>query len=137
VRAFLDSNILIYTIDPRDPHKRDGAIALVTSLLDSSTGVVSTQSLQEFAVNALGKMRIPPHAVKQSLRGFERLAVVSIRPAIIDDAIDLHVGNQFHFYDALIIASALAANCDCIYTEDLSHGQIIRNLRIVNPFKGL
>ena len=38
-------------------------------------------------------------------------------------------------YDALILASALGANCTTLYTEDLQDGQVIdRRLTIRNPF---
>nr|NQU91866.1 PIN domain-containing protein [Bacteroidota bacterium] len=42
---------------------------------------------------------------------------------------------HFSIYDSLIIASALEANCETLYSEDLHHNQLIENkLRIVNPF---
>jgi len=40
----------------------------------------------------------------------------------------------FNFYDALIVASALAAGCDTLLTEDLQAGRKIEGLTIVNPF---
>ena len=39
-------------------------------------------------------------------------------------------------YDALIVAAALQANCDVLYTEDLQHGQKFGGLSIRNPFAG-
>jgi predicted nucleic acid-binding protein len=42
---------------------------------------------------------------------------------------------RFGFYDSLIVASALAAGCDMLLTEDLQHGQVIETLTISNPFK--
>jgi predicted nucleic acid-binding protein len=45
---------------------------------------------------------------------------------------------QFSFWDRIIVASALAAKCSILYTEDLQDGQIIDGiLRISNPFVGL
>ena len=41
---------------------------------------------------------------------------------------------KYSFYDSLIIAAALKANCTILYSEDLQHGQIIDDLKIVNPF---
>lgn len=38
------------------------------------------------------------------------------------------------FYDALIVAAAMEAKCDTLYTEDLQAGQKIEGLTIVNPF---
>jgi predicted nucleic acid-binding protein len=38
------------------------------------------------------------------------------------------------FYDALIVAAAVGAGCDTLYTEDMQHGRRIGGLAIVNPF---
>lgn len=38
------------------------------------------------------------------------------------------------WWDSLIVASALSADCAMLLTEDLQHGQNIGPLRIVNPF---
>jgi predicted nucleic acid-binding protein len=43
-------------------------------------------------------------------------------------------GPDHHFFDSLIIAAALSAGCDRLYSEDLQHGQLIEGLTIVNPF---
>jgi len=40
----------------------------------------------------------------------------------------------FHWYDSLIVAAALEANCNVLYTEDLQDGQVIDGLAIKNPF---
>jgi len=38
------------------------------------------------------------------------------------------------FYNSLIIAVALQANCKNLYSEDLQHNQKIYDSTIVNPF---
>jgi hypothetical protein len=38
-------------------------------------------------------------------------------------------------WDALIVMAAESAKCSEIWFEDLSDGQIIRGVKIVNPFK--
>ncbi len=40
----------------------------------------------------------------------------------------------FPIYDALIVAAALEARCDTLYSEDMQHGRQIGGLTIVNPF---
>ena len=42
--------------------------------------------------------------------------------------------HDFSFYDALIVASAIAAGCDTLLTEDLQAGRRIAGMTIVNPF---
>ena len=55
--------------------------------------------------------------------------------ALYQRALDLQTRYQFRFYDALIVAAALAAGCTRLYSEDLQHGQRIEGLTIVNPFR--
>jgi predicted nucleic acid-binding protein len=40
----------------------------------------------------------------------------------------------YHIYDALIVAAALEAKCDTLYSEDMQNGQKIGGLTIRNPF---
>src|ERR1039458_5048286 len=49
-RTFLDTNILVYSDDPRDPAKRQTALNLIKANLRLRTGVVSLQVLQEYFV---------------------------------------------------------------------------------------
>jgi predicted nucleic acid-binding protein len=41
----------------------------------------------------------------------------------------------FAFYDALIVAAAIEAGCDTLFTEDMQHGLTIDKLTICNPFR--
>ncbi len=47
-RAFLDTSVLVYAHDARDPLKREQAQQLILQLLRERRGVVSVQVLQEF-----------------------------------------------------------------------------------------
>jgi predicted nucleic acid-binding protein len=40
-----------------------------------------------------------------------------------------------NFWDGLIVESALRANAETLYTEDLNHCQVIDGLRVENPFR--
>ena len=55
--------------------------------------------------------------------------------ALYERTLDVQARYQYGFYDSLIIASALSAGCDRLYSEDLHDGQIIEGLTIENPFK--
>jgi len=50
-------------------------------------------------------------------------------------ASDLRARYPFSFWDGLIVASALAANAEILYSEDMQNGLLVENkLKIVNPF---
>ena len=58
-----------------------------------------------------------------------------ILPATMHRALDIAARYGFSWYDSLIVATALEAGCDTLYTEDLQHGQVIDNrLTVTNPF---
>jgi len=41
---------------------------------------------------------------------------------------------QLSFWDAMVAHAASELGCDVLWTEDLNHGQVIRNVQIRNPF---
>jgi len=134
-KIFIDTNILIYSIDQFDPDKRQRCRALLKTLKNDLRGVISTQVMQEFYVAATKKLGAEPLVVKDILNSFERFETVIIKPDIIKEAIDCSIINRLSFWDALIIAAAESANCEKLWTEDLNDGQIIRGVRIENPIK--
>jgi predicted nucleic acid-binding protein len=43
--------------------------------------------------------------------------------------------DRYTYWDSLILATALLANCTIGYSEDMQHNQLVESqLRIVNPF---
>jgi predicted nucleic acid-binding protein len=56
-----------------------------------------------------------------------------VTPDIVNEAIDCSILHRISFWESLIIAAAQSAQCEKIWTEDLSDGQIIRGVRIENP----
>lgn len=64
------------------------------------------------------------------------LHIVNFSREIIAKASDLRNRYQLHFWDGIIIASALSVNCKIVYSEDMHDGLVVEEkLRIVNPFK--
>ena len=51
-------------------------------------------------------------------------------------AIDLHTEAKIGFWDAMIVLAAAESECDVLWTEDLNDGQLLRGVRIQNPFTG-
>ena len=134
-KVFIDTNILIYSMDQFDPVKQKKCRAILKSLKNEQRGVISTQVMQEFYVAATKKLGAQPLTVKDILNSFERFVTVIVAPAIIKEAIDCSIINRLSFWDALIVAAAESANCEKIWSEDLNDGQVIRGVRIENPLK--
>ena len=54
--------------------------------------------------------------------------------ALFERALDVNRRYKSSWYDSLIVAAAIEAKCDVLYTEDLQHGQRFGGLTVVNPF---
>ena len=49
-------------------------------------------------------------------------------------AIAIQQQSALSFWDAMIVRAAAETQCDVLWTEDLNDGQVIRGVRIRNPF---
>ena len=63
------------------------------------------------------------------------LLVVQSSHGLLVDAIQLSGRYQLGWYDSLIVAAAIQGECSRLYSEDLQHGRLIKQLRIHNPFR--
>ena len=134
-KVFLDTNILVYSLDPSDAGKRKKCRSLIKNLTGENSGVISTQVMQEFYVAATAKLGADPLLIKDILRSLERFETIVVSPTLIKEAVDCAIINRVSFWDALIVVSAESAHCEILWTEDLNHGQVIRGVRIENPLK--
>jgi predicted nucleic acid-binding protein len=133
-RSFFNTNVLVYSDDPRDPAKQATAIDLVLDHLRQRTGVVSLQVLQEYFVSATGKLKLNAELAKRRVEFFARFHVVEPNVGDILAAIDLHRLHGISLWDALIVRAASKSGCQVLLTEDMQHGQVFDGVRIVNPF---
>jgi predicted nucleic acid-binding protein len=134
-KIFIDTNILVYSVDRHDMAKREICRNCLRWLHHNGLGVISTQVMQEFYVTATKKLGVEPLIAKSIISSFENFEVLTVTPALIKEAIDCHIVSEISFWDALIVVSAENAHCQSLWTEDLNDGQLIRGVRIVNPLK--
>lgn len=135
-KYFVDTNILMYAHDVSAGAKHERAKALVEELWRDRSGVISTQVLQELAVNLRRKAGRPLHAeaTRELIRDYLAWQIVVNSAESILEALDIEAKFQISFWDALVIHAAQAAGADVLYSEDLSHGQVYGAARVVNPF---
>jgi predicted nucleic acid-binding protein len=137
-KFFLDSNILVYSFDSRDLAKQQRAQQLVNQALFNQTGIISYQVTQEVLNTARRKFEKTLTIEDCQLFLTQVLMpICQVYPCIelYQKALNIHEQLKFSFYDSLVIAAALQAKCQTLYTEDLRHGQIIDStLHIINPF---
>jgi len=130
-RIALDSNILIYNHSLDNESKR-----LIARDFFKENPVISSQVISEY----INVMKRNFKMQKQELLNLCSLWLekCSIQPVVLSTiklAQNLINRYDFQIFDGIIIAAALEANCNILYSEDMQNGQIIENtLRIVNPF---
>lgn len=128
--VFLDTNIIVYafTDDPR---------AAVAERLLAHGGEISVQVLNEFANVAQRKLGFDWQRLAEAL-GIVRTLATKIHAVDLACHIEaMTIAERFgvSIYDGLIVASALGAGCDTLYSEDMHDGlKIGAGLKIVNPF---
>ncbi|HEY6519891.1 MAG TPA: PIN domain-containing protein [Roseiarcus sp.] len=129
--SFFDTNILIYLASD-DAAKADRAEAIVRD-----GGAISVQVLNEVANVARRKMKLSWQETRGLLSALREL--LTVHPVTVDThelGLALAERHQLGIYDALIAASALLAECDRLWSEDMQDGMAIdKRLRIVNPFR--
>ena len=136
MRSFFDTNILIYLFDEDAPEKKTLAQKLFERETSAGRALLSTQVLQEFYVAVTRKLTDPlsPEVAENVVRNFTELPLIQIDSTLVLTAIGKSRSLGFSFWDALIIAAALSGGAECLFTEDLQHGQIIDGMRVENPF---
>ncbi len=135
-KYFLDSNVLIYSFDGT-PTKAQRAEELIAEALTTSSGVISYQVVQEFFNFAFRRAARPmktPDAEQFLDAVLRPLLSVHSSPALYVEALHLHGRYQLAWYDCLIVAAAMQANCDILYSEDLQDGQRFGRMQVKNPF---
>ena len=134
MRAFFDTNILVYAFDDTQPVKQELASALMRQLWDRPDPIcISTQVAIEF-YNAVRRQKI----VDRNLAAYESaLSGMHCMPTsmqTVQEAWSLFRAHKLSWFDALIVQSALDAKCSHLFTEDMQNGRKFGGLEVVNPF---
>lgn len=131
---FLDTNILLYAGSnaPEDSRKKQIASAIIAS----TDFAISTQVVQEFIANALGKKTLgfTEEGIEATLESLAFITVLPVTYALVLQAWRLHRRHSISQWDATILAAALELGCHTLYSEDLNHGQNYDGVRVLNPF---
>jgi predicted nucleic acid-binding protein len=137
-KVFLDTNILVYSIDSSAElkQKRDVARKIVTTHIREESGVISIQVLQEFFQVATRKIETPI-SIDDALEYMQYMSTLQIITPDFDmvvAAARLHQRYSLSFWDALIVQAAKTTGCTQIVSEDLQDGFRLDGLTIKNPF---
>ncbi|MDE0006159.1 MAG: PIN domain-containing protein [Rhodospirillaceae bacterium] len=137
VEFFIDTNVFVYQLEGLDTRKAGIANELIERGIATRTACISFQVIQECINTAIRKAEV--RLTEDEMRRYveDVLApLYRVQPSVrlYGKSLDIHARYRFGFYDSLIVAAALEAGCNSLYTEDLQHGQRIEGVTIVNPF---
>lgn len=132
---FLDSNILIYAFDTREPVKRARSRALIESL-PAEHIVLSAQAINEFYFTVTRKLRRPLTATEaeEAVRGLSGFRILPLDYRLTLAAMEIVRKDRLSIWDALIVQSAILGGCHTLFSEDLQNGRKYGALKVSNPF---
>jgi predicted nucleic acid-binding protein len=129
--GFVDSNVLVYAFTS------DRRAAAAQALLARGCAT-SVQGLNEFANVARRKLAMTWQEVQRALADIQVLCqpILSIDIDTHRDGLRIAERYGYSVFDALIVAAALRATCETLWSEDMQDGGVIDGrLRIANPFR--
>jgi predicted nucleic acid-binding protein len=135
-RYVVDTNLLVYTLDRREPEKRERAREVLRLVGGAGTAVLPAQALSEFANACLRKLepRPDPQAVRREV---ERLMlafpVLPLTGPVVLEALRGVGEHLLSYYDAQIWAVARLGQVGVILSEDFNPGAVLDGVSFTNP----
>ena len=135
--VFVDTNVLVYLQDGSEPAKQSCAKAWIAFLAHHRAARISFQVLLEFYATLTHKLepRFEAGEAKEIVRKFSVWQPMAIDFPILEKAWLVQQFHHLSWWDALIVAAAQACECSTLLTEDLQHGQVIGEIRVIDPFR--
>ena len=134
--VFLDTNVLVYAALELDPRKQGIAAVLLEHFREQGIGVISLQILREFANALFHKSDYSPEQIRNMVDRFH--AAYQCLPDSYEiqmRAFEIKSKYGLQFYDAIMLATAEAAGCDTVYSEDMGDGVVYDGITVKDPFK--
>ena len=135
--VFVDTNVLVYAFDRSESRRRRIAAELLDELAGSNRLRLSTQVLQEFFVTVTRKIAhpLPAGQVLELLDDLAAWPLFLVDYQAIRQAAGLAAELPLAFWDALVLVAARRSGAEIVYSEDMSHQQLIHGVRIIDPFR--
>jgi predicted nucleic acid-binding protein len=133
-KILLDTNLWVYLYAKNPSEKYQAIHQIVANRFE--TIVVSTQILGEL-FNVLTRKNLVSSGDAKTiiLEMATTFPILSIDVANVLLALDINSRFQYSYWDSLVIATALLADCQMLYSEDMHHQQVIDGkTQLLNPF---
>lgn len=131
---FVDTNVVLYSIDAAAPVKQPAARRWTQAVWAARAGRISWQVIFEFYSNAVKKFGVPPAIARATVEELVRWSPAQPEHATIHRAWHWCDSAHINFWDALIVAAAEQAGCRWLLSEDFQAGRRFGGVTVVNPF---
>lgn len=136
-RFGLDTNVLVYLVDGRDPARQVRARLVVERAAATRRCTLSVQSLGEFYVVVVRKGLVAPAGARLVIDDLTALfALASPSGADVRAAVEAAVAGRFSYWDALLLATLARAGCSVVLSEDMHDGAALGGAVVRDPFAG-
>lgn len=128
--AFVDTNVAVYVLGRVSDKK-----ARAKQILDDAP-IARSQVINETIGVLMGKQRFAREEAYEVADAVMKLvAVAPVTASTVRYAMTVGLRYGLSHWDSLIVAAALATDCDTLYTEDMQDGQVFEErLTVRNPF---
>jgi predicted nucleic acid-binding protein len=132
---FVDTNLLLYYVDPVDREKQARAAEWLNCLWSEGVGRLSWQVLHEFYWNAVRKMRLDTGKAREIVQDLAHWKPVDTSLGLVQQAWRWTDVAELSYWDALILAAAERTGARYLLSEDFQPDRCFNHIRVVNPFK--
>lgn len=140
--SLVDTNVLVYRVDPRDPSRQCVADALLREGIASDSLVLPHQALVEFVAAVTrpradlgGEPLLPAaEALRETESMLAQFRVIYPGPEVLLTAMRGMALYGLAWFDAHLWAYAEAGGIPELLSEDFEHGRHYGRVRAVNPF---
>lgn len=134
-RVFIDTNVLFYARDDRFPEKQVAATTWLTEVFERGLAVVSPQIIGEFCNAALKRRSMAEAELRHAMTLLEPWSRGHIDLELVEMAWGLRQHTRFEWWDCMVLAAAIAADCRILLSEGMSHQRTIEGVTIIDPFR--
>lgn len=135
-RYLVDSNVLVYTLDTRDPEKRERAKEIVRGVAVSGTAALPVQSLSELSNVCLRKLEpaLDPREVRREIEKlYTAFKVIPLTAPVVMEALRGVGEHRLSYYDAQIWATARLTQIPVVLSEDFNPGATLEGVSFLDP----
>lgn len=135
-RYLVDSNVLIYTLDARDPEKRERAKEIVRGVAVSGTAALPVQSLSELSNVCLRKLEpaLDPREVRREIEKlYTAFKVIPLTAPVVMEALRGVGEHRLSYYDAQIWATARLTQIPVVLSEDFNPDATLEGVSFLDP----